>query len=114
MKRKIFRVIIVLLALMGIVLIVIRFLPITYKGLALPRPPQVAVLVELVLGSPVDQTHMTQVGIQYFIAFILRDGTTVSRGYSPDSGELYRGITLPEAFGTAVEQALLVATPTPP
>ena len=114
MKRKIFRAVIALLVLTGIVLIVIRFLPITYKGLALPRPPQVAVLVELVLGSPVDQTHMTQVGIQYFIAFNLRDDTIVSRGYSPDSGELSRGIMLPDAFGIAVEQALLAATPTPP
>ena len=77
-------------------------------------PEQVAVLVELVLGAPVDQTHMTQVGIQYFIAFNLRDGTIVSRGYSPDSGELSRGIMLPDAFGIAVEQALLAATPTPP
>jgi len=42
MKRKIFRAVIALIALMGIVLIVIRFLPITYKGLALPAPPQVA------------------------------------------------------------------------
>jgi len=42
MKRKIFRSVIALIALIGIALIVIRFLPITYKGLALPRPPQVA------------------------------------------------------------------------
>ena len=42
MKRKIFRAIIVLLALIGIVLIVIRSLPITYNGLELPTPPQVA------------------------------------------------------------------------
>ena len=41
MKRKIFRAVIALLALTGIVLIVIRFLPITYKGLALPKPSQV-------------------------------------------------------------------------
>src|SRR3972149_229761 len=39
MKRKIFRAVIALIALIGIMLIVIRFLPITYKGLALPRPP---------------------------------------------------------------------------
>jgi len=77
-------------------------------------PEQVAVLVELVLGAPVDQTRLTQVGIQYFIAFNLRDDTIVSRGYSPDSGELSRGIMLPDAFGIAVEQALLAATPTPP
>jgi len=42
MKRKIFRAVIAPIALIGIALIVIRFLPITYNGLALPRPPQVA------------------------------------------------------------------------
>ena len=81
---------------------------------AITDPEQVAVLVELVLGAPVDQTHLTQVSIQYFIAFHLRDGTITTRAYSPDSGELFRGIMLPEAFGTAVEQALSAATPTPP
>jgi len=55
------------------------------------------------------------VGIQsYFIAFHLGDGTIVTRAYSRDSGELYRGITLPEAFGTAVEQALSAATSATP
>ena len=52
MKRKIFRAVIVLLALMGIVLIVIRFLPITYKGLALPRPPQVEHDITMPRPSP--------------------------------------------------------------
>jgi len=42
MKRKIFRAVIALIALIGIALIVIRSLPITYKGLELPAPPQVA------------------------------------------------------------------------
>ena len=41
MKRKIFRAVIALLALIGIMLIVVRSLPITYKGLALPKPSQV-------------------------------------------------------------------------
>jgi len=79
---------------------------------AITDPEQVAVLVELVLGAPVDQSRPTQVGAQYFIAFHLRDDTIVSRGYSP--GRLNVGIMLPEAFGTAVEQALLSATPTRP
>ena len=73
---------------------------------AITDPEQVAVLVELVLGAPVDQTRMTQVGSQYFIAFHLRDDTIVTRAYSPDSGELSRGIMLPEAFGIAVEYAV--------
>ena len=77
-------------------------------------PEQVAVLVESVLGAPVDQTRMTQVGSQYFIAFHLRDETIVTRAYSLDSGALHRGIMLPDAFGIAVEEALLAATPTPP
>ena len=80
---------------------------------AITDPEQVAVLVELVLGAPVDQTHLTQVSIQYFIAFHLRDGTITTRAYSPDSGELFRGIMLPEAFGTAVEQALSAAPASP-
>ena len=42
MKRKIFRAVITLIAMIGIVVLVIRSLPITHKGLALPRPPQVA------------------------------------------------------------------------
>ena len=80
---------------------------------AITDPEQVAVLVELVLGAPVDQTHLTQVSIQYFIAFHLRDGTITTRAYSPDSGELSRGIMLPEAFGTAVEQTLSAAPASP-
>jgi hypothetical protein len=81
---------------------------------AIEAPEQMAVLVELVLGAPVDQTHLTQVGIKYFIAFHLRDGTVVTRGYSPNSGELSRGIMLPEAFRIAIEQALLATTPAHP
>jgi len=78
-------------------------------------PKQVAALVELVLGSPVDQTRLMQGGVQvYFIAFHLMDGTIVTLGFLPDSGELHRGILLPEAFATAVEQALSAATPSPP
>jgi hypothetical protein len=76
---------------------------------------KMAVLVESVLGALVDQTRLAQWDTQYcIITFHLRDGTIVSRGYLPDSGELSRGIMLPEAFGTAVEYALLAATPTPP
>lgn len=70
-------------------------------------PVQEAVLVESVLGAPVDQTRPPHGGIQnFFIAFHLRDGTISIRAYSPDSGELSRGILLPEAFATAVEQVL--------
>jgi len=75
-------------------------------------PEQVAVLVELVLGAPVDQSRRDYGVTQYFIAFHLRDGTIVSRGYSP--GRLNRGIILPEEFGTAIEQALLTTNPTAP
>ena len=77
-------------------------------------PEQVAVLVELVLGSPVDQTHLIQANIKYLIAFHLRDDTIVTRAFSPESGESQRGIFLPEAFVIAVEQALSAATPSPP
>lgn len=77
-------------------------------------PKQVAALVDLVIRSPVDQNHQSQGITQYLIAFYLEDGTIVTRFYWPDSGELSRGIMLPEAFRTAVEQAFLTVTPTPP
>jgi hypothetical protein len=36
----------------------------------------------------------------------LRDGFNVTRPYWPESGELGRGIVLPDAFRTAIQQVL--------
>ena len=73
---------------------------------AIKNPKQVAQLVAMVLSAPVDQTHVSQGGLQYFLAFHLKDGTVVIRAYWLNSGELARGILLPKAFGSVVAQAL--------
>jgi len=54
----------------------------------------------------VDQTHVSQGGLQYCLAFHLKDGTVVIRAYWLNSGELARGILLPKSFGSVVAQAL--------
>ncbi len=73
---------------------------------AIKNPKQVAQLVAMVLSAPVDQTHVSQGGPQYFLAFHLKDGTVVIRAYWLNSGELTRGILLPKAFGSVVAHAL--------
>lgn len=73
---------------------------------AIKDPKQVTALVDIVLEAPVDQNRPPQNELQYFIAFHLEDGTTVTREYGLHSGELSRGILLPKAFEVAVEQAL--------
>jgi len=73
---------------------------------AILDPKQVAALVALVLTAPVDQNRSPQDEPQYFIAFHLSDGTTVTRQYGLHTRELSRGILVPKAFGDAIEQAL--------
>lgn len=74
---------------------------------AITDPRKIQSLVALVLAAPVKQdSSLTISGNRYFIAFHLRDGFTVTRVYWPESGELSRGIMLPTAFRTAIEQAL--------
>ncbi len=68
---------------------------------------QVSQLVQTVVEAPVDQSFQpSDPGEQRFIAFHLEDGTTVTRAYSPHSGELSRGIMLPSAFRAAIERAM--------
>lgn len=63
----------------------------------------VSSLVEMVLNAPVDQTFRSAGGEQLFIAFHLKDGTTVNRSFRPNSGELSRGILLPQEFGEIIK-----------
>lgn len=63
----------------------------------------VSSLVELVLNAPVDQTVRSSGGSQLFIAFHLSDGTMVNRSFWSDTGELSRGIMLPDEFGRIIE-----------
>jgi hypothetical protein len=67
---------------------------------------QVSGLVEMVLNAPVDQGIKERGSLQYFIVFYLKDGTTVNRSYWLDTGELHRGILLPDEFGQAVKSVL--------
>ncbi len=60
-------------------------------------------LVEMVLNAPVDQTVRLRGEEQVFIVFYLRDGTEVSRSFWIDTGELHRGILLPEEFGRTIK-----------
>lgn len=73
---------------------------------AIKDSKQVTILVEMVLKAPVNQNYRSQENKRYFIAFHLKDGTSVIRVYWMDSGELSRGILLPPAFATAIKQAL--------
>ncbi len=67
---------------------------------------QVATLDAMVLEAPVDQNALRQEGPRYFLTFYLKDGTAVTRSYWLHSGELARGILLPETFSLAVKHAL--------
>ena len=73
---------------------------------AIKDSKRVAVLIEMILQAPVNQSVSSQGNQRYFIALHLLDGTAVVRAYWPDSGELSRGILLPGAFKIAVEQAV--------
>jgi len=65
-------------------------------------PGQIGDLVGMVLSAPVNQAIHEHEGTQCFLSFVLFDGTAVTRSYWPNSGELSRGILLPDAFRRAV------------
>jgi hypothetical protein len=79
---------------------------------SIERRTEVSRLVHLVLEAPVDQDHATYSDADYedqvFISFHLDDGTAVTRALYPHSGELARGILVPDEFTNAVERALHV------
>ncbi|HEX5440111.1 MAG TPA: hypothetical protein VFW76_04460, partial [Ktedonobacterales bacterium] len=61
-------------------------------------PQKVTALVALLLAAPVDQTHETSDGPQYFLTFALTDGTQVVRAYFPASHDVERGVIVPDTF----------------
>ncbi|MDB5074064.1 MAG: hypothetical protein JWO42_243 [Chloroflexi bacterium] len=69
-------------------------------------PRIVARLVGVVLHGPVDQARTESTSAKYFITFLLRDGTVITRAYWLASGQLARGIMTPPAFRAAVDRAL--------
>ena len=74
---------------------------------AIKDQSQVDSLVRMVLDAPVDQNIRNESDSDlYFLAFHLKDGITVTRGYRLQSNLLDRGIKLPREFRTAIEDAL--------
>lgn len=70
---------------------------------AIKDPQRIANLVDMILNAPVDQSYRSTDSLRYFIAFHLTDGTATVRAYWPRSGELSRGILLPQAFASTIE-----------
>lgn len=62
-------------------------------------------LVTMIMRASVNQ-QMKSNGTRYFLVFHLMDGTVVSRAFWPTTGELSRGILLPNAFAVAIEQVI--------
>ena len=73
---------------------------------AIKNKVEVDALVGTVVQAPVNQQLTDHSSARYFVAFHLNDGTMVVRAYWPDTGELSRGIVLPQLFSQAIEQAL--------
>jgi hypothetical protein len=73
---------------------------------AIRNSEHVTELVEMVLRAPVDQTRQQSGSEQYFLEFHLKDGTRVNRNYWLDTGELHRGILLPDEFGRIIRAVL--------
>jgi hypothetical protein len=67
---------------------------------------QVQMLVQMVLDAPVNQKINRHGSMIYSFVFYLKDGTVVNRSYWLDTGELNRGILLPDEFGEAIKAAL--------
>jgi len=76
------------------------------KSATIKNPEQVEALVNMVLKAPVSQKYDSYKKRSSSITFYLEDGTAASYVYSLESGELDRGIMLPEAFQTVIVQAL--------
>jgi hypothetical protein len=67
-------------------------------------------LVDMILEAPVDQDFQSSRGVQYFIAFYLNDGTVVKRSYFIGSGNLHRGIMLPDEFGRIIDLIMTLSS----
>lgn len=82
---------------------------------AIRDPAAVGRLVDIIQGSPVDQTLQPPAdATQYSIAFHFRDGTQSLRAWWPSSGELSRGIITSSEFGQIMLAALPPLQPEPP
>jgi hypothetical protein len=71
-------------------------------AVTLQDPGQVGALVDMILNAPVKQ-NVPAGGTPVFIYFHLKDGTTISRAFWPEQGQLHRGIMLPKDFWEILE-----------
>jgi len=69
-------------------------------------PGTVSTLVDIILEAPVDQESPKPGNSRASITFYLYDGVNVRRSFRPDTGELHRGIMLPDDFWETVEPLL--------
>jgi hypothetical protein len=73
---------------------------------AIKEKSNIEKLVNMILNAEVNQSSQDHDGQRYFIAFHLMDGSNITRCYWIDSGELSRGILLPNEFGVEIKKAL--------
>lgn len=66
-------------------------------------PSEVAALVSMALSASVNQNVLSSDGTRYVVVFYFNDGTTSSRMFWLNSGELQRGILMPKAFGAVIQ-----------
>jgi hypothetical protein len=63
-------------------------------------------LVEMVLAAPIDELREPKdYDNQMFVAFHLDDGSATSRAFYPSDALLWQGMTVPEDFVRAIEEA---------
>ncbi len=65
----------------------------------------VSPLITMILEASVNQRNMSVGNKRYVLVFRLLDGTVVKSMYHVDTGELARGIMLPQDFRRAIDQA---------
>jgi hypothetical protein len=77
----------------------------TKEVAAISDAREVERLVALILAAPVAQPSLAPTGTRYFLALRLRDGTSLTRAYLPDTG-LFSSLLLPLEFQRAVQKAV--------
>lgn len=74
---------------------------------AIKDQAQIDTLVQMILDAPIDlNTRKYPDSDVYFLAFYLKDGITLTRGYSPQPNLLSGGMQLPREFRIAIGDAL--------
>lgn len=67
-------------------------------------PQEVATIVKMIGEAPINQQHRDQGKTHYLLTIYLKDGTSVTRTYYPESGEISWGIMLPQTTREILER----------